>query len=123
MGSLPKGEHRDRIRQSPNFRDGRFQNINDTRFLTGSFWEMFSQPSRRNLAPTSEIPVVQTDLFALNPQENLLVWLGHFSVYVQLEGKRFLIDPVFGSGSPVSFINRAFKGTDIFESAYIPDIP
>jgi L-ascorbate metabolism protein UlaG (beta-lactamase superfamily) len=122
MGRLPRGEHKERIRQSPNYRDGRFQNINDTKFLTDGVWATLTQ-SRRNLSPKNEIPVVRTNFFALDPQENLMVWFGHFSVYFQLEGKRFLVDPALsGSGSPVSFINRAFKGTDVFKPADIPDI-
>lgn len=123
MGSLPRGEHRESIQQSPNFRDGRFQNINYTPSFTESFWSMFSQPSRRRLRPENEIPVVKTNLWELNREEDLLVWFGHFSVFIQLEGKRFLIDPVFsGSGSPIWFINRAFEGTDVFRPSDIPDI-
>jgi len=123
MGNLPKGEHKKRIRQSPNYADRRFQNINPTPFLTDGFWKTMSQPSRRKLTPKNEIPTVKTDFFALNPQENLLVWFGHSSAYIQLETKRFLIDPVFSNyASPVSFFNKAFEGTSIFKTADIPDI-
>jgi L-ascorbate metabolism protein UlaG (beta-lactamase superfamily) len=66
---------------------------------------------------------VKTNLVGLNPQENILVWLGHSSYYFQVGGTRFLVDPVFShSASPVSFANRAFKGTNIFKATDIPDI-
>src|SRR5215510_5865094 len=87
FGSLPKGEHKEKICRSPNYRDGRFQNISQTPFLTEGFWKALSRPSQKNLKPKNEIPTVKTDLAALNPQENLLVWFGHSSVYVQLESK------------------------------------
>ena len=123
FGRLAKGENKEKIRQSPNYRDGRFQNINHTQQLTEGFWQMLSQPSAKQKEPKTEIPTVKTDFTTLNPQENLLVWFGHSSCYIQLDGKRFLIDPVFsGYASPVSFMNKAFKGTDIYSPANIPDI-
>ena len=123
MGGLPKGKHKERIRRSPNYSDGRFQNISHTPFMTEGFWKTIFQPSRRNLKPENEVPVVKTNLAELNPHENLLVWFGHSSAYIQLDGKRFLIDPVFSNyASPIPFINRAFKGTDIYKPADIPDI-
>ena len=123
FGKLPKGENKKIIRQSPNYRDGRFQNINPTVQLTQGFWKMVSEPTSKQTEPKTEIPTVKTDLASLNPQENLLVWFGHSSCYIQLDGKRFLIDPVLSSyASPVSFMNKAFKGTNIYKTADIPDI-
>jgi L-ascorbate metabolism protein UlaG (beta-lactamase superfamily) len=41
-----------------------------------------------------------------------MVWLGHSSWYLQLAGKRILIDPVFSDyAAPFSFINKAFPAT------------
>jgi len=123
FGRLAKGENKEKIRQSTNYRDGRFQNLNHTQQLTEGFWQMLTQPSAKQKEPKTEIPVVKINLTALNPQENLLVWFGHSSCYIQLDEMRFLIDPVFSSyASPVSFMNKAFKGTNIYSSADIPDI-
>ena len=84
---------------------------------------MLSQPSSKQKKPKTEISTVKTDFSALNPQENLLIWFGHSSCYIQLNGKRFLIDPIFsGYASPVSFVNKAFKGTNIYNASDIPDI-
>ena len=41
---------------------------------------------------------------------------------MQLEGKRILVDPVFYVASPVSFINKPFKGTDVYYPEDMPDI-
>ena len=64
MGGLPKGEHKERIRRSPNYSDGRFQNRNHTPFMTEGFWKTISQPSRRNLKPENEVPVQEETLQA-----------------------------------------------------------
>ena len=123
FGRLSKGERKEKVHKSPNYFDGRFQNINHTQQLTEGFWQMLSQPSAKQKKTKNEIPTVKTNLTELNPQKNLLVWFGHSSCYIQLDGKRFLIDPVFSSyASPVSFINKSFKGTNIFKPADIPEI-
>lgn len=123
LGSLPKGKHLEEISLSPNYDGRKFQNINPTPMRTESIWKMFSQPSHGKQKPKGAIPAVNTDLFALDPQEDLLIWFGHSSCFLQLKEKRFLIDPVFSAyASPVSFANRAFEGTDTYKSEDIPDI-
>ena len=41
---------------------------------------------------------------------------------MNLSGKKILVDPVFYQGSPVSFVNKMFKGTDVYKPADMPDI-
>ena len=52
----------------------------------------------------------------------MLVWFGHSSYLIQTGGKRILVDPVFCMASPVSFVNKPFKGTDIYKPEDMPDI-
>lgn len=52
----------------------------------------------------------------------MLVWFGHSSYLIQMGGKRVLVDPVFCMASPVSFVNKPFKGTDIYQPEDMPDI-
>jgi L-ascorbate metabolism protein UlaG (beta-lactamase superfamily) len=123
FGSTPKNERLKKVRQSSNYYAGHFQNINPTPQITTSFWNVIFQSSSRQRKPKDKIPAVKTNFYELNPQENLLVWFGHSSYYFQIEGKRFLVDPVFSRvASPVSFINTAFAGTDLYKPADIPDI-
>jgi len=62
-------------------------------------------------------------LWRLAPAENVLVWFGHSSYFLQVDGKRILVDPVLsGRASPVSFTTKAFDGTDPYKVADIPDI-
>src|SRR5690606_34041675 len=73
--------------------------------------------------PTDRIPSVKTDLKQIPLTENVLVWFGHSSYYIQLNGKRFLIDPVFsGNASPILKSNKSFKGSDIYSAEDMPYI-
>jgi hypothetical protein len=69
------------------------------------------------------LPSVKTDLLALTPQQDVLVWFGHSSYFIQAEGKRFLADPVFsGSASPIPGGTKAFNGADIYTVDDFPAI-
>jgi L-ascorbate metabolism protein UlaG (beta-lactamase superfamily) len=128
FGKLPSGARLQKIKASPNFRDGQFQNIHHTPNLTeGATYTkimkafLFGRPERS--IPKSAIPSVHTDLLTLDPAENILVWFGHSSYFMQLDGKRFLIDPVLsGTASPFSFTTKAFAGTDRYTVEDIPGI-
>ena len=77
---------------------------------------------RKNLRPQDSIPVIHTDLKRLPKEQNLMVWFGHSSYMIQIDGKRILVDPVFCKASPVSFINKPFSGTDIYRPEDMPEI-
>jgi L-ascorbate metabolism protein UlaG (beta-lactamase superfamily) len=126
FGKLPKNERLARIQKSPNYKNGSFQNLNFTPQLTGEggflkiMKDMFNAKNRR---PVGAIPFVKTDLINLDRNKDVLVWFGHSSYFMQIDGKRFLVDPVFcGNASPFSFMIKAFKGSDIYTSADIPEI-
>ncbi|MEQ1799805.1 MAG: MBL fold metallo-hydrolase [Lacibacter sp.] len=128
FGRLPGGERLKKIRQSPNYKNGSFQNLSHTPSLTEGasyskvFKEFFFEKKERRL-PDKIIPSVKTNLKSLDSAEDVLVWFGHSSYFMQIEGKRILVDPVFsGSASPLPFGTKAFKGTDIYTAADIPEI-
>ncbi|BBO74225.1 MBL fold metallo-hydrolase [Desulfosarcina widdelii] len=128
FGKLPQGGRLDRIQGSSNYRDGKFQNrIPTPKFstdvgLASVIWSGFFDKNDR-LIPDSLVPVVKTDLKALNPETDAVVWLGHSSWFVQIGGKRILIDPVFSDhAAPFSFMNRAFDGTTIYAAGDMPEI-
>jgi len=126
FGKTPTGKRLERILQSPNYRDGKFQNLSHTPDLTeGATYykvtkDFFFKKDKRNI-PATTIPSQKTDLHALPADSNVLVWFGHSSYYIQVDGKRILIDPVFsGSASPVSFTTKSFKGSDVYK---VDDFP
>ena len=127
FGSLPQGARLERIKRSPHYRDGQFNNLHPTQMMTsdeGRFGAMLSFLFRKteNLRPENEVPVIKTDLHKLGRDENVLIWFGHSSYFIQVDGKRFLVDPVFCMASPVSFVNKPFKGTDVYKPEDMADI-
>lgn len=128
FGKHASGERLERITGSPHFKNGKFENLSYTPDLAEnvSYYtvlkEFFFNKSKRNL-PADTLPSEKTDLFALEPDENALVWLGHSSYFLQLDGKKFLIDPVMsGSASPVKFTTRSFPGSDVYTTEDMPEI-
>lgn len=128
FGKAPSGERLELIKQSHNYKNGQFQNISFTPTLTEGYsmtavmWDfMFKKFPRQK--PTGTIPSIKTNLLKLPMDSNVLVWFGHSSYFIQLDGKRFLIDPVFsGNASPVPGSNKSLKGTDIYTAADMPEI-
>ena len=109
MGKLPTRAEYEKFAGLDNFADGKFQNnelvtmpnvqndkkhgsFNMLRFLFGS-----------ENAPASEIPLhklTRAD-FVSAAADFAFYWLGHSSMIFELDGKRILIDPVFGNAAPI----------------------
>jgi len=128
FGKAPAGKRLEIIRSSPNYREGKFQNKNPTPDLTdgANYYSILKDfifnKSKRSI-PSVALPSIKTNLFALDPEKNVLIWFGHSSYFMQVDGKKFLVDPVFsGSASPLKFTTRSFPGTDIYTNDDIPEI-
>ena len=128
FGKSPSGERLERIKKSPNYRNGSFQNQSYTPLFAdeGNFITVFSgflKGRNKRLNPVGEIPSVKTDLISLDKNVDALVWFGHSSYFLQVDGKKFLVDPVFsGAAAPFSFMIKAFKGSDNYKAADMPEI-
>lgn len=114
------------IKTSPHYRNGQFQNDEDTPLLTTSTLKSLKRSflqKKVRLRPKNDLPAVKTDLKNLDSKEDILVWFGHSSFFIQLDGVRMLIDPVFSTASsPILLYPTAFKGTSIYSVADLPDI-
>ena len=128
FGKLPDGERQALIEKSSNFRDGQFQNLSHTPDLAEGvsmatvLKKFFFNKSERS-KPAKPLPSQKTDLLNLDPAENILVWFGHSSYFMQVDGKKFLVDPVFsGAASPVSLTTKAFAGADVYTPEDFPEI-
>ena len=128
FGKLHRGEQIRKMENEPNYRNGSFQNQSHTPSFTpnaGGFTvarELLFKRSKR-VVPKNEIPSVKTELKSLDTNRDVLVWFGHSSYFLQINGKRILVDPVFSShASPFSFFGKAFKGSNIYSVADIPEI-
>jgi L-ascorbate metabolism protein UlaG (beta-lactamase superfamily) len=128
FGKAPSGKHLELLQHSPNYANGKFQNQSHTPDITEgySFWQVmykffFEKAPRRR--PPGSIPSVKTSLRELPLEEDVLVWFGHSSYYLQVNGKRMLVDPVFsGNASPLPGTNKSFPGTDLYTADDMPDI-
>jgi len=116
FGSTPSGIRLERIKQSPNYKDGKFQNATETpTFAEGHrFWgelrkSLFNKYPHR--VPGEIIPSVKTDLTKLPIDSAVVIWFGHSSCFIQVNGKRILVDPVFSkNASPIPGSVKAFEG-------------
>lgn len=127
FGRLPQGDRLNRIKLSPYYKNGRFRNLHTTPTMTSSksplrnFWNLFFGKNR-DRKPSYTLPVVKTNLHALDINDDIIVWLGHSSLFIQSGGKRILVDPVLTNRFPMSLMFKPFKGTDVYTPEDIPDI-
>ncbi len=126
FGKAPSGKRLERIMQSPNYKDGAFQNLSFTPSLTEgySFTKIFYDFLFKKIpdsVPKDKLPSVRTDL--RNLPDDALVWFGHSSYLIRTQGLNILVDPVFsGRASPVPGFTKAFNGADVYNVADLPEI-
>lgn len=128
FGKMPSGTRQAKIEKSSNFKNGQFQNLSFTPDLAEgvSYFQVLKEfifNKSERVKPESTLPSVKSDLLHLNPGENILVWFGHSSYFMQIDGKTMLVDPVFsGAASPVSFTTNSFPGSDVYTVEDFPEI-
>lgn len=128
FGRKPGKLRKEAFRVLDNYKDDAFQNPEPTPALAegvtygGVLWDFLF---RKNPAkhPPSILPSKKSNLHTLSPDENILVWFGHSSYFMQVDGKRMLIDPVFsGNASPLPNSMKSFPGSDVYTAEDIPEI-
>jgi L-ascorbate metabolism protein UlaG (beta-lactamase superfamily) len=128
FGKHPSGKRLVRIQKSPNYKNGSFQNLNFTPVFAedASKLDMIRDgifKVNKHKSPQVTLPSKKTDLKNLDPEKDVLVWFGHSSYFMLIDGKRFLIDPVFsGSASPFSFMVKSFEGSDVYTADDMPQL-
>ncbi len=127
FGKNPTGRHLAKMEASANYKNGSFKNILETPMMTGdssmlkASWKFLNKP--KNTAPPTTLPSVKTDLKTLHFDEPSIVWFGHSSYLISIDGKRILVDPVFsGAASPFSFGAKSFDGANVYGVDDMPDI-
>jgi L-ascorbate metabolism protein UlaG (beta-lactamase superfamily) len=129
FGAEPSGKRLERMKQSKLYKKGQFQNIHHTPALAEGYdmkKEMISflfGKKNPKLTPKNSIPHIQTDIKSIDKSQNVFIWLGHSSYYIQIDGVNFLIDPVFSKyGSPLPIFNKAFEGADTYRPKDFPNL-
>lgn len=128
FGKAPSGERLERIQKSPYYKNAAFDNVSFTPQLAEDasmtkvmFRFLFGKNGHAK--PQQNFKFTKTNLKNLNPNQNIYVWMGHSSYFIQIDGKKILVDPVFsGNASPVSFTTKAFDGADLYSAEDIPEL-
>jgi hypothetical protein len=119
FGKLPTGERLERIKNAPNYQKGSFQNQSITPDLTegANYFTVIKEfffGKKIRVTPTDGIPSAKTDLINLDITKDVLVWFGHSSYFMQIDGKRILVDPVFcGMLRHFHFLQKHLRGQTI----------
>ena len=108
FGGVFEGARLERMRQSPQYVNGRFENKPPYKNQLALIRNIQDYSGGQVREPAFEIPVVKL------PPENLLlpprpgmraIWFGHSSVLVEIDGVRIMTDPVLSQRvSPFQFI-------------------
>lgn len=110
IGYAPQGERLEKMKASPQWADGVFENPqplwnDELGMLTG-----FLRP-QDNLVPEGPLPVEAVDpaMFESPPASGLrITWLGHSTLLIEIDGHVLLTDPVWGPRtSPVDWLGPA----------------
>lgn len=127
IGQFPDAKRKTYFNTLSNYKNGQFQNLVLTPALAEGesmlkvLWNFFGK--HPDTSPKFPIPFVKTALKDLSPHENVLVWFGHSSYFIQVNGLKFLIDPVFsGNASPIPGSVKAFAGTNYYQAEDMPHI-
>lgn len=102
----------ERIASSPQFIDGKvvshLPKVNAEEGMLTTMWKFFMQREQYKPQSRLQFQAVDTQLLA-EPSKSLRVtWLGHSSLFVEVDNTRLLIDPVFEYAAP-SFFSRWFE--------------
>ncbi len=127
FGQSPDASRKEQYAGLPNYKDGQFQNQLPTPALAEgqSMGRVLFDFIRKYpfTEPRHSLPFVKTDLKNLPREANLLVWFGHSSYFMQLDGRRYLVDPVFsGNASPLPGSVKAFSGSNHYQAGDLPEI-
>ena len=134
FGDLPSGSRLERMKNSQHYFTDHFECLTPVTVMAeddpnvtkeNRFVAMakFLFGDKSELSPPAPMISKKSDLKSLPPNEDLAIWMGHSTIYLQLDGKKILIDPVFSDyASPVFFINKVFPGSNIYRAEDFPEI-
>ncbi len=111
------------MEQSPNYAQGRFRNLYPIRRIrVGAALRAFAGASRHR-EPRQPIPVVRRSRRSFakpSPSGLRVTWIGHSSALLELDGRRFLLDPVWSRraspiqlGGPKRFFDPPLRLQDL----------
>jgi L-ascorbate metabolism protein UlaG (beta-lactamase superfamily) len=127
FGKLPSGKRLEKIKGSPQYKDGSFQNLFETEVMQEgtSFFKIAAKFFSKGIdrEPPRPIPFVKTDLKSVSGDKPTIIWFGHSSYLIYIAGKKILVDPIFSnSPSPISSLGKKYyEGSSPFTVEDLPD--
>ena len=128
FGALPEGDRLEIIKKSSHYKEGKFRNLVEKPTITpgysmlGEIWRSLAE-DYPHTEPSDSLPSIKTNLKNIPTDKNVMVWFGHSSFFLQLDGVKILVDPVFsGKASPLPWGVKAYKGSDIYTAEDMPQI-
>lgn len=110
FGGTVKGDHLERIKKSPNYRNDRFYNLVETRMnsengsMLDAFWKFIKGGENREPKDTIITLPFNKQAYELSDNGVQFTWFGHSTALIRIGGKNLLIDPIFSNhASPFSF--------------------
>lgn len=103
IGESASGVRLEEIQNSPQFREGKFQNSvpTETNFPISKYFKVMYQfvTNTKGREPEERIETFAFDpekWVSRNENEIMLSWFGHSTALIKIDGKTILADPVFG---------------------------
>lgn len=131
FGGEPSEEDLKRYAQSPNWKDGKFQNANpdasegDMSKLPQMLYKTFTK-NRGIREPKAPLPVLpfHKNEFLAESAETKMIWYGHSAMLLRMSRKNILIDPMLGPNcSPIApFATKRFSENTLDFIDQFPDI-
>lgn len=105
----------DGLKHSINFKNGVFTNQSPTSVMRegASYLELLKDfiNKPKNNTPSKPIEVVETDLKNLCTKEPIIIWFGHSTYLLCVDGKKILVDPVFHNAFPIPIFVKPYPYT------------
>jgi len=130
FGARSVGERLQRVQSSPNYRDGKFQNLVPTA-MSDENTSMFKSMIKfikggKNREPKQALQTVKFNKYAfVNSNSGITyTWFGHSTVLLNINGKIILTDPVFSlAASPIQVLGaKRFDYTNQFDVDDLPNL-
>ncbi len=129
IGGKPVGERAVRMKNSPHYRNGIFYNQVATNMdmpagiMAKTVWKMLTEgKSNEPASPIHNLKFNAETFLQFDDAEVVVTWFGHSAVLIKIEGKVFLVDPVFGErASMFSFLGP--KPFNYLHPLLLEDLP
>lgn len=126
FGRNPAGGRLVRIKQLSNFKNGAIQNLSPTPVKPDevSYWQILRGMMKKNVNRIPSFPLPSLKPIFTADLHTKIMWFGHSSYLLQIDGINILVDPVFSATpSPFSFLGyKYFKGTNFIQPEELPKI-